>query len=567
MLLRPRQKQFVERSIHALDEHGNTLAVAPTGAGKTIMLSAVTGRMIGEPTKGTGGKACVLAHRDELTGQNLNKFGRVNPQLTTSIVDAKEKSWRGQVTFAMVPTLARKDNLDQMPAIDLLVIDEAHHAAADSYRRIIDTALHRNPMCRIYGVTATPNRGDKRGLRPVFSNVADQIRIGELIASGNLVPPRTFVIDVGVQDELNKVRRTADDFDMAEVDAIMNRSPVTEAVIRHWREKAGERQTVVFCSTISHARNVTDAFNAAGVAAGFIHGEMADADRKATLAAYAIGKLRVIVNVAVLTEGWDHPPTSCVVLLRPSSYKSTMIQMVGRGLRTISPEEHPGVIKTDCIVLDFGTSTLLHGSLEQDVDLNGREPGDEAPTKDCPECGAVVPLATTECPLCGHVWERADAGEIAPLGDFIMSEIDLLKRSSFRWCDLFGDDAALIASGFNAWGGVFFLNGRWYGIGGLQKQRPHLLAIGERTICLAAANDWLNEHESDETAHKPRRWLNQPPTDRQLAFLPTEYRQDFGLTRYQASALLAFRFNRDAIRSLVFGAADATPETIVGRAA
>ena len=567
MLLRPRQKQFVERSIHALDEHGNTLAVAPTGAGKTIMLSAVTGRMIGEPTKGTGGKACVLAHRDELTGQNLNKFGRVNPQLTTSIVDAKEKSWRGQVTFAMVPTLARKDNLDQMPAIDLLVIDEAHHAAADSYRRIIDTALDRNPMCRIYGVTATPNRGDKRGLRPVFSNVADQIRIGELIASGHLVPPRTFVIDVGVQDELNKVRRTADDFDMAEVDAIMNRSPVTEAVIRHWREKAGERQTVVFCSTISHARNVTDAFNAAGVAAGFIHGEMADADRKATLAAFASGKLRVIVNVAVLTEGWDHPPTSCVVLLRPSSYKSTMIQMVGRGLRTISPEEHPGVIKTDCIVLDFGTSTLLHGSLEQDVDLNGREPGDEAPTKDCPECGAVVPLATTECPLCGHVWDRADAGEIAPLGDFIMSEIDLLKRSSFRWCDLFGDDAALIASGFNAWGGVFFLNGRWYGIGGLQKQRPHLLAIGERTICLAAANDWLNEHESDETAHKTRRWLNQSPTDRQLAFLPTEYRQDFGLTRYQASALLAFRFNRDAIRSLVFGAADAAPETIVGRAA
>ena len=567
MLLRPRQKQFVERSIHALDEHGNTLAVAPTGAGKTIMLSAVTGRMIGEPAKGTGGKACVLAHRDELTGQNLNKFGRVNPQLTTSIVDAKEKSWRGQVTFAMVPTLARKDNLDQMPAIDLLVIDEAHHAAADSYRRIIDAALHRNPMCRIYGVTATPNRGDKRGLRPVFSNVADQIRIGELIASGHLVSPRTFVIDVGVQDELTKVGRTADDFDMAEVDAIMNRSPVTEAVIRHWREKAGGRQTVVFCSTINHARNVTDAFNAAGVAAGFIHGEMADAERKATLAAYAGGQLRVIVNVAVLTEGWDHPPTSCVVLLRPSSYKSTMIQMVGRGLRTVSPEEHPGVIKTDCIVLDFGTSTLLHGSLEQDVDLNGREPGDEAPTKDCPECGAVVPLATTECPLCGHVWERADAGEVAPLGDFIMSEIDLLKRSSFRWCDLFGDDAALIASGFNAWGGVFFLNGRWYGVGGLQKQRPHLLAVGERTICLAAANDWLNEHESDETAHKTRRWLNQPPTDRQLTFLPTEYRQDFGLTRYQASALLAFRFNRDAIRSLVFGAADATPEAIVGRAA
>ena len=269
----------------------------------------------------------------------------------------------------------------------------------------------------------------------------------------------------------------------------------------------------------------------------------------------------------MLTEGWDHPPTGCVVLLRPSSYKSTMIQMVGRGLRTVSPEEHPGVVKTDCIVLDFGTSTLLHGSLEQDVDLDGREPSGEAPTKDCPDCGAIVPLATTECPLCGHVWERPEGGEAAPLGDFVMSEIDLLKRSSFRWCDLFGDDAALIANGFNAWGGVFFLNGRWYGIGGLQKQRPHLLAVGERTVCLAAADDWLNEHESDESAHKTRRWLNQPPTDRQLAFLPPEYRQDFGLTRYQASALLAFRFNRDAIRSLVFGAADAAPEPAIGRAA
>jgi DNA repair protein RadD len=244
------------------------------------------------------------------------------------------------------------------------------------------------------------------------------------------------------------------------------------------------------------------------------------------------------------------------VLLRPSSFKSTMTQMIGRGLRPVSPEEHPGVIKTDCIVLDFGTSTLLHGSLEQDVDLNGHEGAGEAPTKECPECGATVPLAVSECPLCDHVWTRGEGAPATPLGDFIMTEIDLLKRSSFRWCDLFGDDAALVASAFNAWGGVFFLSGRWYGIGGLPRQHPRLLAIGERTVCLAAADDWLNENETDETAHKSRRWLNQPPTDKQLALLPADYRQDFGLTRYQASALLAFRFNRTAIRSLVFGAAE-----------
>jgi DNA repair protein RadD len=559
MLLRPRQRLFVERSVRALGEHSNTLGVAPTGAGKTIMLSAVAGEMIADD----GVKASVLAHRDELTEQNRSKFGRVNPAISTSVVEAKEKSWAGQVTFAMVPTLARPANLDAMPVLDLMVIDEAHHAAADTYRRIIDRARERNPDLKLYGVTATPNRGDRKGLREVSSNVADQIRIGELVAAGHLVPPRTFVIDVGVQDQLSKVRRTADDFDMAEVDAIMNRSPVTDAVIRHWREKSGDRQTVVFCSTVDHASNVAAAFDEAGIDAALVTGEMPEKERRSVLARYAAGGCQVVVNVAVLTEGWDHPPTSCVVLLRPSSFKCTMIQMVGRGLRTVDPQEHPGIVKTDCIVLDFGTSSLLHGSLEQDVDLIGREADGEAPTKTCPDCGAIVPLGVPECPLCGYLFSTDGAGGGGQLGDFAMSEIDLLKRSSFQWCDLFGDGAALVANGFNAWGGVFFLNGCWYAVGGGRGNNPRLLGIGERTICLAAADDWLNENETDESAHKTRSWLKQPPTEKQLAYLPAEYRQDFGLTRYQASALLTFRFNRTAIRSLVFAAEQAG----LGRAA
>ena len=98
MMLRPRQTQLVERTLAALGQHGNTLAVAPTGSGKTIMLSAVTGRVLTEPDA----KACILAHRTELTGQNRAKFSRVNPTLTTSVVDANEKSWAGNATFAMV---------------------------------------------------------------------------------------------------------------------------------------------------------------------------------------------------------------------------------------------------------------------------------------------------------------------------------------------------------------------------------------------------------------------------------------------------------------------------------
>jgi DNA repair protein RadD len=549
MLLRPRQKQFVARSVGALRAHGNTLAVAPTGAGKTIMLSAVAGEMLANPDA----KACVLAHRDELTEQNRTKFARVNPAITTSVVDARTKSWHGQVIFAMAPTLARAANLTALPALDLLIVDEAHHAAAESYRRVIDCARDRNSSCRIYGVTATPNRGDRKGLRPIFSNVADQIRIGELIVSGHLVPPRTFVIDVGVQDQLCKVRRAADDFDMSEVDRVMNRAPINEAVGKHWREKAGDRQTVVFCSTIDHAANVCAAFNSAGVSAVMVTGEMAEAERRAVLAAYASGEAQVIVNVAVLTEGWDHPPTSAIVLLRPSSFKATLIQMVGRGLRPVNPQEHPGVIKTDCIVLDFGISTLLHGTLEQDIDLDGHEADGEAPTKTCPECEAEIPLACMECPICGHPFPRF-TGDTVPLSEFVMSEIDLLKRSSFSWCDLFGDDAALVACGFHAWAGVFLLDGRWYGVGGLKQQHPRLIAIGERIVCLAAADDWLNENETDESAYKSRGWLKLPPTEKQLALLPASCRQDYSLTRYHASALITFLFNRTAIRARVFDA-------------
>jgi hypothetical protein len=146
----------------------------------------------------------------------------------------------GQVTFAMVPTLARAGQSRRDAGARPPGDRRGASRGADSYRRIIDQALRAIPTCRIYGVTATPNRGDKRGCAPVFSNVADQIRIGELIASGHLVPPRTFVIDVGVQDELAKVRRTADDFDMSRGRCDHEPAPVTDAVIRHWREKAGE---------------------------------------------------------------------------------------------------------------------------------------------------------------------------------------------------------------------------------------------------------------------------------------------------------------------------------------
>ncbi len=550
MILRPRQREFVSRCVGALKTHGNTLGVAPTGAGKTICLSGTAGEFLAHPDA----KACVLAHRDELTEQNRTKFARVNPGISTSIFDSRQKSWEGQATFAMVQTLVR--NLAQLPALDLLVIDEAHHCAATTYRQVIDTTLARNPHALIYGVTATPNRGDGKGLREVFSNVADQIRLGELIRSGHLVAPRTFVIDVGTREALDGVKKLAEDYDMAAVATIMNTSPVNAAVVHHWRERAAGRKTIAFGATVAHAHAVCDAFLAEGVPATVVYGDMPEDERRKTLAAFETGSITVIVNVAVLTEGYDYTPTSCIILLRPSSYKSTLIQMIGRGLRTVDPSEYPTVVKTDCVVLDFGTASLVHGSLEQEVDLDGFEGTGEALTKECPSCLAEIPLASRECPLCGYSFEQEMKEEKGALDDFVMSEIDLLKRSNFAWCDLFGDDCALLASGFKAWAGVFFLEGRWHAVGGATGVAVRLLGIGERTVCLAQANDWLNEQETDDAAHKTRRWLTESPTSAQLRYLPAEIRSDFSLTRYQASALLSFQFNKPAIRRVIKAAND-----------
>jgi len=555
MILRKRQQEFVQNSVAALKEHGNTIGIAPTGAGKTLMLSAVAGEFL------TGNsKALILAHRDELTSQNEKKFLRINPEISTSVFDAKRKSFAGQAVFAMVQTLSRRENLELIPIIHLLVIDEGHHSVSPSYRNIINGIKEKNPSVLVYGVTATPNRGDKKDLGDIFSNVADQITISELIASGHLVRPRTYIIDVGTQSDLKNVKKTAGDFDMAAVEKIMNKLPITEEVFAKWHELAGNRKTVIFCSTIDHAKSVAKVFNSKGVKTVFISGELSDEMRKSVLSEFEQGDAQVIVNVAVLTEGWDYQPTSCVVLLRPSSFKSTMIQMIGRGLRVVDNELYPETIKEDCIVLDFGTSSLIHGSLEVDVDLEKaktqKKKSEPRFQKQCPSCSMLIPSASNSCPLCDYefVTTPDTDSEKEELSGFSMSEIDLLtQRSNFQWCNIFDDGAALMASGFNAFSGVFFLNDHWYAVGGTEFGIK-ILSAGSREICLAQADDFLNENETADNAHKTNRWLNESASTRQLQCLPQQYRNDYSITKYKAANLLKFYFNKTSIQKLLFEA-------------
>ena len=521
-------------------------------SGKTIMLSSVISKIINSKKQ----KALILAHRDELTSQNQSKFLRVNPDISTSIFDAKEKSFDGQAVFAMVQTLCRQNSLSQIPKIDFLVIDEAHHSTSDSYQRIISRAKTLNPNVLIYGVTATPMRGDKKNLSGVFSNVADHIRISELIASGHSVSPKTYIIDVGTQKDLGKVKKTAGDFDMSEVEKIMNKSPITDAVFSKWQQYAQNRKTVIFCSTVKHAISVAEAFNNNGVKTSLVHGGLTDNERKIALAEYEKGNAQVIVNVSVLTEGWDYQPTSCVILLRPSSFKSTMIQMIGRGLRVIDPEIYPNITKENCVILDFGTSSLTHGCLEVDANLentkkseNKKQPNSQ---KNCFECNTLIPSASKECPLCGADLAANQEAEKSELVNFEMTEIDLLtKRSNFKWCDLFDDSSSFMASGFNAFAGVFFLNDSWNAIGGSEVFGIKIIAKGSKQICLAKADDFLNEYETYENAYKSKKWLNEPASIKQLNLLPNIYRSDFGITKYKAANLLKFHFNKSAIKSLL----------------
>ena len=265
MLLRPYQKVAVSDACKALDKHGNTLVVAPTGAGKTIMLSA----LVGERHK-KGKRILVIQHRDELVKQNKEKFEKVNPYITTSIVNGTVKHWDGDAVFSMIQTMSRDRNLRDRPLFDMVVIDEGHHAAAPTYTKVIEAVREDNDQAEVVGFTATPNRGDGKGLRSVFNNCAHQIELATLIREGFLVRPKSYVIDLGVGDQLDKVTKRGKEYDMQEVASIMDRQVINNRIVDEWKEKAGGRKTVVFCSTVAHAAHVCDAFVTAGIKSNYV---------------------------------------------------------------------------------------------------------------------------------------------------------------------------------------------------------------------------------------------------------------------------------------------------------
>ena len=547
MIQRPYQQDLVKRAVSALSEYGNTLAVAPTGSGKTLMISWLLEQI--------QGRQMILQHREELVDQNRKKFHLINPGRTSSIAGLGTKDYSGETIFGMAQTLGRNGNMKDMPALDILVIDEAHHSRAETYQRIIEAAQNKNPDCLIAGFTATGSRGDKKGLKPTFDNVCDLITMQKLIDLGFLVPVRTFIATLpGLAEEIRNVKKTAGgEYDLSEVETLMDTKPINEAVFREWKNYAGDRKTIIFASTIRHAQDVCGLFQSNGIKAECVFGDTPN--RAEILKRFEFGDTQVICNVAVLTEGYDCPPVSCVVLLRPCSFKSTMLQMLGRGLRVVDPEVHPGIIKRDCIVLDFGESLRIHGDLEQGVRFDDAEV-QEGEKKECPNCKTMIPVQTRECPACGYEFPVFQSGKEKDVADVVMMEVDLLKRSPFKWADIFGSGKVLVASGFSAWAVTASANGNdWVTLGKKRSEGIRRLSVGAKLQSLAAGDDFMRMNEDTEAATKSKRWLRDQPSIKQLELLRQvgyDAKKDFNLRKYEASCLLNFLWAKNDIEAEVF---------------
>lgn len=565
MQLRKRQQQFVDRTVEALGDFGNTLGIAPTGAGKTVMMAATT-----QAAPFRDGRKLVLQHRAELVDQNHRTLSLVAPREVITRFTAEEKRWGGQTVFAMVQTLGGDQNLASIPDdLSIVAIDEAHHAAAATYRKIINTVLERNPDAKILGVTATPERGDRKALSSVFTNISDIITLQELVAAGHLVRPRAYSISTGLETQIRETIREIEDHhgsvretDMHRFAAILDTDEVAERIVAEYTEKAAGRQAVAFCTTVAHADRVAAAFRSAGIEAATVHGNMSARAREDVLAAYDSGEIQVLTNCMVLTEGFDHQPTSAVIICRPCPHKSLLQQMIGRGLRKVDPERYPGVHKTDCVLMDFGLALGTYGSLTLVSGKNLELQAD----KNCVEetCQKRIPFDADICLFCGAKQpqegvEREEREEGEGEGDgeeravivpqIPLTEINIFDDSPFKYVEMF-DGIVLLASAFDAWAAVIAYQGLWYAVGQRKGDTVKVIAEnGEKIMSLASADDFLREHGDATAAHKSRGWVNMPATFKQQQLLERRgFPGGAGLNRYQASCALEWVFNERQIR-------------------
>ena len=340
--LRPYQQQARDR-IHAEwdADHTRTLLVLPTGTGKTIVFASVAADQVR-----AGHRVLILAHRGELLEQAADKLQR-----STGLVSAVEKAdatclntWF-RVVVGSVQTLQRTARLERFPQdyFGTIIIDEAHHAITDGYRRILDYFSG----AKVLGVTATPDRGDMRNLGEVFDSLAFEYKLTDAIKEGYLC--KIMAQTIPLQLDITSVTMSGGDYAVGDLGTALD--PYLEQIAAEMARRCKSRKTVVFLPLIKTSQKFRDLLNTYGFRAAEVNGQ--SEDRRQVLADFDAGKYNVLCNSMLLTEGWDCPSVDCVVVLRPTKVRSLYSQMVGRGTRL-----SPG--KTDLLLLDFLWMTDKH---------------------------------------------------------------------------------------------------------------------------------------------------------------------------------------------------------------
>lgn len=340
--LRPYQQRAKEQ-IHTEWEQGRlrTLLVLPTGTGKTIVFAAVA-----EDQVRAGDRVLILAHRGELLEQAADKL-----QKSTGLGCAVEKaeqsclaSWY-RVAVGSVQSLQRPQRLEKFPHsyFSTIIIDEAHHAVTDGYRRILDWF----PAAKVLGVTATPDRGDLRNLGEVFDSLAYEYKLTDAIRDGFLC--RIMAQTIPLKLDISTVGMSGGDYAVGELGSALD--PYLDQIAAEMAHYCKDRKTVVFLPLIKTSQKFRDTLNRHGFTAAEVNGQ--SADRAQVLADFDAGAYNVLCNSMLLTEGWDCPSVDCVVVLRPTKVRSLYSQMVGRGTRLFKG-------KKDLLLLDFLWLTDRH---------------------------------------------------------------------------------------------------------------------------------------------------------------------------------------------------------------
>ena len=329
MKLRPYQEDALAAILKSLGEGGNSLAVLPTGSGKTIIFSNVAKAML-------PGRTLILAHREELIDQAISKL-----HAATGIYADKEKaqdraSLNSDVVVASIQSMTAK-RLKRWPAdhFACIICDEAHHSISKSWQSVLK---HFNAP--VLGVTATPDRGDKRNLGEFYDSITYEISLLELINLKFLAPIR--VVTAPLEINLNDVKQTAGDFDRSGLATALD--PYLPSIARELKRLAPHRKILVFNPLISSSKKFVEACNLAGIKSRHVDGT--SKDRKEILEAFDRDEFQLISNAMLLPEGYDQPDVDCVVILRMTRSAALYKQMVGRGTRI-------DTFKDDLLLIDF----------------------------------------------------------------------------------------------------------------------------------------------------------------------------------------------------------------------